>query len=136
MSLLPSINVSPTVEAFRKEVRDWLAKNWTADKRAAHRARPFKDRGYDAEFSRLLSRDGWIGLGWPKEFGGQERSPSEQIAFIEEISRAEAPVQAHSTGESIVAQALMLHGSPEQKAEWLTAIRRGERQFALGYSEP
>lgn len=136
MSTLPSLNVDPKVEAFRKEVRAWLAKNWPEKKRAEHRARPFKDRGHDPEFSRAMGRDGWIGVGWPKEFGGQGRSPSEQVAFIEEMARAEAPLSAHSTGESIVAQALMLHGSPEQKAEWLTAIRKGERNFSLGYSEP
>ncbi len=136
MSALPAHNTAPAVEAFRNAVRAWLAKNWTQEKRAAHRARPFKERGHDKEFSRLMGRDGWIGIGWPKEFGGQGRSPSEQIAFIEEMSRVEAPLGAHSTGESIVAQALMLHGSAEQKAEWLPAIRRGERPFSLGYSEP
>ena len=46
------------------------------------------------------------------------------------------PAQAHSTGESIVAQALFLHGTKAQQDEWLPAIRRGERTFALGYSEP
>jgi alkylation response protein AidB-like acyl-CoA dehydrogenase len=136
MSTLPSLNVDPKVEAFRKEVRAWLAKNWPEAKRKEHRSRPFKDRGYDREFTRLMGRDGWIGVGWPKEYGGQGRSPSEQVAFIEEMARADAPLGAHSTGESIVAQALMLHGSPEQKAEWLTAIRNGERHFSLGYSEP
>jgi alkylation response protein AidB-like acyl-CoA dehydrogenase len=136
MSTLPSLNVDPKVEAFRKEVRAWLAKNWPEKKRVEHRAKPFKDRGHDREFSRALGRDGWIGVGWPKEFGGQGRSPSEQVAFIEEMARADAPLGAHSTGESIVAQALMLHGSQEQKDEWLTAIRRGERNFSLGYSEP
>ncbi len=136
MSTLPSLNVDPKVEAFRKEVRSWLAKNWPEKKRAEHAARLFKDRGYDREFSAAMGRDGWIGVGWPKEFGGQGRSPSEQVAFIEEMARADAPLGAHSTGESIVAQALMLHGSPEQKAEWLTAIRKGERHFSLGYSEP
>jgi hypothetical protein len=57
MSLLPALNVNPAVEAFRKEVRDWLAKNWTAEKRAAHKKRPFKERGHDPEFSRLMGRE-------------------------------------------------------------------------------
>ena len=122
--------------AFRKEVRAWLAQHWTPERKAAHRKKPFKERGWDAEFSRLMGRDGWIGVGWPKKFGGQGRSPTEQIAFITEMANAEAPIQAHNTGESIVAQALFLHGSKEQQDEWLPAIRRGERTFALGYSEP
>jgi alkylation response protein AidB-like acyl-CoA dehydrogenase len=83
-----------------------------------------------------MGRDGWIGVGWPKEFGGQGRSTTEQIAFVTEIANAEAPVQAHSTAESIVAQALFAHGTKAQQDEWLSAIRCGERSFALGYSEP
>ena len=121
---------------FRKEVRAWLAKHWTPEKRAEHRRKPFKHRGWDVEFSKLMGRDGWIGIGWPKEFGGLGRSPTEQIAFITELANAEAPVQAHSTGESIVAHALFSYGTREQRDEWLPAIRRGERTFALGYSEP
>jgi alkylation response protein AidB-like acyl-CoA dehydrogenase len=136
MSSLPAHDMGPAANAFRKEVRDWLAKHWTPQKRAEHLRRPFKDRGWDVEFSKLMGRDGWIGVGWPKQFGGQGRSATEQIAFITEMANAGAPCQAHSTGESIVAQALFLHGSKEQQDEWLPAIRHGERSFALGYSEP
>jgi alkylation response protein AidB-like acyl-CoA dehydrogenase len=128
--------MGPAANAFRNEVREWLAEHWTPERRAAHLRKPFKERGWDVAFSRLMGRDGWIGIGWPKEFGGQGRGPTEQIAFITEMANAGAPIQAHSTGESIVAQALMLHGSKAQQDEWLSAIRRGERTFALGYSEP
>jgi alkylation response protein AidB-like acyl-CoA dehydrogenase len=136
MSTLPALDMGPAASAFREEVRRWLARHWTPERRAAERQKPFKDRGWDPEFSRLMGRDGLIGVGWPRAFGGQGRSASEQIAFVTEMANAGAPVQAHSTGESIVAQALFLHGSKEQQDEWLPAIRRGERSFALGYSEP
>jgi alkylation response protein AidB-like acyl-CoA dehydrogenase len=136
MSTLPAHDIGPAANAFRKEVREWLARHWTSERRAAHLRKPFKERGWDVEFSKLMGRDGWIGVGWPTAFGGQGRSASEQIAFITEMANAGAPVQAHSTGESIVAQALFLHGTKEQQDEWLPAIRRGERSFALGYSEP
>jgi alkylation response protein AidB-like acyl-CoA dehydrogenase len=136
MSYLPAHNMGAAANACRNEVRAWLAKHWTPEKRAQHRCKPFKDRGWDVEFSKLMGRDGWIGLAWPKEFGGQGRSATEQIAFITEMANAEAPIQAHNTGESIVAQALFWHGTPEQRHEWVPAIRRGERSFALGYSEP
>ncbi|AMN44666.1 acyl-CoA dehydrogenase family protein [Rhodoplanes sp. Z2-YC6860] len=135
MSKLPPHDMGPAANAFRDKVRAWLAANWTAERKAAHLKKPFKERGWDAEFSRLMGRDGWIGVGWPAKFGGS-RTPTEQIAFITEMANASAPVQAHSTGESIVAQALFLHGSKAQQDEWLPAIRRGERSFALGYSEP
>jgi alkylation response protein AidB-like acyl-CoA dehydrogenase len=136
MTTLPTQDMGPEANAFRREVRDWLARNWTAEQQAEHRRKPFKDRGHDREFSRLMGRDGWIGVGWPKRFGGQGRSASEQVAFITEIANSGAPAHAHNTSEAIVAQALMLHGTPEQQDEWLTKIRRGECYFALGYSEP
>jgi alkylation response protein AidB-like acyl-CoA dehydrogenase len=136
MSTLPAHDMGSAANAFRKEVRDWLARNWTPEKRAAHLRKPFKQRGWDKDFSKLMGRDGWIGVGWPKSFEGQGRSPTEQVIFVTEMANAGAPVQAHSTGESIVAQALFLHGTKEQQDEWLTAIRSGERTFALGYSEP
>ena len=136
MALLPALDTDPKINAFRAEVRAWIAKHWTPERRAEHLKLPFKLRGWDPQFSREMGKDGWIGIGWPREYGGQARSPSEQIAFVEEMANAGCPVQAHNTGESIVAQALIGHGSPEQQAEWLTAIRAGERSFALGYSEP
>jgi alkylation response protein AidB-like acyl-CoA dehydrogenase len=136
MSALPAHDMGPAADAFRKEVRAWLAKHWTPEKQAAHRKKPFKERAWDAEFSKRMGRDGWIGVGWPKQFGGQGRSVTEQLAFVTEMANAGAPVQAHSTGESIVAQALFAYGTKEQQDEWLPAIRRGERPFALGYSEP
>ena len=135
-SALPVQDPGSPANAFRQEVRAWLAGNWTEERRAAHDRRPFDKHGWDPEFSRVMGRDGWIGLGWPKEYGGQARSPSEQIAFIEEMALAQAPHLAHNIGETIVARALFLHGTPEQKEEYLPAILRGERSFALGYSEP
>jgi len=136
MTTLPAHDMGPAANAFRKEVRDWLARNWTAEKQAAHLKKPFNERGYDNEFSKLMGRDGWIGVGWPKQFGGQGRSPAEQITFITEMANAGAPAHAHTTSETIVAQALFQHGTKEQQDEWLPAIKRGERLFALGYSEP
>jgi alkylation response protein AidB-like acyl-CoA dehydrogenase len=127
---------SDHVEAFRQEIRDWLAKHWSPEKRAAYRRKPFKDRGWDPEFSRLMGRDGWIGLGWPKEHGGQGRSPRELVAYVTEMANAGVPSQAHNCAETIVAQALFTHGTDAQREEWLPRIRRGEIGFALGYSEP
>jgi alkylation response protein AidB-like acyl-CoA dehydrogenase len=136
MATLPAHDMGSAANAFRQEVRAWIARHWTAEQHAAHLRKPFKNRGWDTDFSRLLGRDGWIGIGWPKEFGGQARSPSEQIAFITEMANAGAPCQAHNCGETIVAHALFSHGSKQQQDEWLPAIRRGERTFGLGYSEP
>ncbi len=135
MATLPAFDLDPAVSAFRREVRAWLALHWHGEREAMHQRRPFKDRGHDPEFSRLVGRQGWIGLGWPKEFGGQARSPAEQLAFVEEMEYAHAP-RGHLVGETIVGPALMRHGTPEQQAEYLPAILRGEMSIALGYSEP
>ena len=97
MATLPAHDMGQAADAFRKEVRDWLAKNWTPERRNAHRSKPFKERGWDVEFSKLMGRDGLIGAGWPKEFGGQGRSATEQIALITEMAHADAPTHAHST---------------------------------------
>mgnify|MGYP003946089921 CR=1 FL=1 len=135
MTTLPAFDLDPAVSAFRREVREWLAVHWHGEREAMHNRRPFKDRGYDPEFSRLVGQKGWIGLGWPKEFGGQARSPAEQLAFVEEMEYAHAP-RSYLVGETIVGPALMRHGRAEQKAQYLPAILRGEMTFALGYSEP
>ena len=135
MTTLPAFDLDPAVGAFRREIRDWLAINWHGEREAMHKKRPFKDRGWDPEFSRLVGRQGWIGLGWPKEFGGQARSPAEQLAFVEEMEYAHAP-RSHLVGETIVGPALIRHGTKEQQAKYLPAILRGEMTFGLGYSEP
>jgi alkylation response protein AidB-like acyl-CoA dehydrogenase len=136
MATLPAHDLDPGVRAFRQEVRDWLDAHWHGERQAAHDRLPFKDRGWDPSFSRLVGQRGWIGIGWPKEFGGQARSPAEQLAYIEEMEYAEAPIKAHNVAENIVGPSLIRHGTPEQRAEWLPPTLRGELTFGLGYSEP
>ena len=71
-------------------------------------------------------------MGWPETFGGQARSPLEQIAFIETMERGEAP----RIGAAIQANALMMFGSPAQQEKYLPEILRGEAMHGMGYSEP
>ena len=136
ISNLPSHDADQTVVRYRRSVRAWLAEHWTDADREANRRLPFKNRRRDPEFSRKMGAAGWIGLDWPKEFGGQERSAGEQLAFIEEMEFAEAPTDAHIAGDTIVSSAIMRYGSEEQKQDFLSAFLRGERSFALHYSEP
>jgi alkylation response protein AidB-like acyl-CoA dehydrogenase len=135
MATLPAFDLDPAAAAFRQEVHQWLAANWHGEREAAHNRRPFKERGWDPEFSRLMGRKGWIGLGWPKAVGGAEKSAAEQLAFVEEMEYAEAP-RSHIVAETIVGPALIRYGTAEQHAQYLPAILRGEMTFALGYSEP
>ena len=136
MPSLPSHDTDEKVVKFRSSIREWLASNWTDADRRANRARPYNERRWNTEFSRKLGAAGWIGIDWPKEYGGQARSPGEQLAFIEELEFAEAPTHAHITGGMIAGPAIIRFGTEEQKKYFLPAILRGELTLALHYSEP
>jgi alkylation response protein AidB-like acyl-CoA dehydrogenase len=129
---LPQYDLGTAGNALREQVRRWLAQSWAGDRKAAFDARPFAKREFDAEFARDVGGTGWIGLGWPQRFGGQARTPLEQIAFIETMERSEAP----RIGASIQSNALMMFGTPEQQRKYLPEILRGEAMHGMGYSEP
>jgi len=81
-----------------------------------------------------MASDGWAGIGWPKEYGGQGRTPIEQFVFFDESMRAGAPVPMLTINS--VAPTIMQYGSEEQKAFYLPKILAGEIHFAIGYTEP
>ena len=81
-----------------------------------------------------MGADGWLGIGWPKEYGGQGRPATDQFIFFDEVQRAGAPfpfVTLNTVGPTI-----MRFGSDEQKAFFLPGILAGEINFAIGYTEP
>jgi alkylation response protein AidB-like acyl-CoA dehydrogenase len=129
---LPEYDLGPAGNALRLQVRQWLQENWAGDRKSAFDRRPFSKREFDADFALDIGRTGWLGLGWPDTFGGQARSPLEQIAFMETMERAEAP----RIGAAIQANALMMFGTPEQQRKYLPEILRGEAMHGMGYSEP
>ena len=81
-----------------------------------------------------LGRDGWLGIGWPKEFGGQGRGPVEQLIFFEEANRAEVPLPLVTL--NTVGPTLAQFGTAEQKEKFLPGILAGDIHFAIGYTEP
>ena len=83
---------------------------------------------------RRIGKDGWLGVGWPKEWGGQGFTGIEQLIFLDEARRAGAPLPFVTL--NTVGPALMRHGSEEQKKKFLPLILGGEVHFAIGYSEP
>lgn len=129
---LPEYDLGETGNAFRQEVRDWIKVNWTDVHKASYEQLPFEQRKVVPLFTRALGDQGWLALGWPERFGGQARTPLEQLAFIEEIQQAGVP----KPGGEIQAYALMQFGTSEQQAFFLPKIRTGEIRFCLGYSEP
>ncbi|NLU83482.1 acyl-CoA dehydrogenase family protein [Rhodococcus sp. HNM0569] len=88
-------------------------------------------------FDRILRRmgaDGWLGLGWPEEYGGRGEDPEALYVFYDEVIRAGAPLSLVTL--NTVAPALMKHGTQEQKDYFLPKILTGELIFAIGYTEP
>jgi len=83
---------------------------------------------------RQMGADGWLGIGWPKEYGGQGRSAIEQFVFFDESMRAGAPVPMLTI--NTVGPTIMNFGTDEQKAHFLPKILKGEIHFCIGYTEP
>ncbi|RQH05037.1 acyl-CoA dehydrogenase [Paraburkholderia dinghuensis] len=129
--VLPEYDLGSTGNAFRAEVRAWLNEHWVKP-RAASGAADVVIGAFDPEYARGLGEKGWNALSWPVEFGGQARTPLEQLAFVEETQLAGAP----SSRGAIQAHALMQFGSEAQRSEFLPRIASGEVTFCLGYSEP
>ena len=86
------------------------------------------------EIFRQLGRDGMLGLGWPKAYGGQGRSAIDQFIFFDEAQRSGCPMPFVTL--NTVGPTLMAHGSEEHKAAYLPGILTGDIEFAIGYSEP
>src|ERR1051326_7882626 len=83
---------------------------------------------------RQMGADGWLGIGWPKEYGGQGRPPIEHFLFCDEVQRAFFPLPLLTL--NTVGPALIAHGTADQKAELLPKILQGELHFSIGYTEP
>jgi len=130
---LPEYDLGAAGNAFRLEVRDWLKEHWLKERRPNDLKKPFHRRGLDKSFYVDLSEKGWNAVSWPKEYGGQARTPLEQLAMIEEFMAVQAP---NASRGNIQAFALMGFGTPDQKAEFLPKLYKGETWFCLGYSEP
>lgn len=92
--------------------------------------------GFDPAFSQRLAAKGWIGLTWPKPYGGSERSYLDRLILTEELLLAGAPVAAHWFGDRQIGPALLAHGTQEQRDFFLPKITQGEISFCVGMSEP
>lgn len=120
-------------DELRAEVRAFLDRE-IADRSPASRAETWT--GADPEFSRKLGAQGWLGMTWPKQYGGHERSGLERLVVIEELLAAGAPVAAHWIADRQSGPALLRFGTEEQRKTILPAIARGECYFCIGMSEP
>ncbi len=129
------LDFTPEHRALRKEIRNYYRELFTPELRRAF-DEEFEDMG-GLVFRELVGRmgaDGWLGIGWPKEHGGQGRTAVEQLIFWDETYRARAPLPVISV--NTIGPTLMLFGTDEQKAEFLPKILRGQLFVAIGYTEP
>ena len=120
-------------EQLRDELRAYFADMMTPEVEAAMSNGEAGGSPY-RELTLKLGRDGWLGIGWPKEYGGQGRSAIEQFIFFDEAQRAGAPVPFLTI--NTVGPTIMQYGTEEQRAAFLPNILRGEVHFSIGYSEP
>ncbi|OPC82388.1 acyl-CoA dehydrogenase [Embleya scabrispora] len=127
-------------EEFRAEVRAWLRENLSGEFAAAVGTGGPGSEHEHFEIRRAwelrLGEGGWIGLAWPREYGGREASLMQQVIFGEEYARAQAPGRVNHMGENLLGPTVLAFGTDEQKARFLPAIARGEELWCQGYSEP
>jgi alkylation response protein AidB-like acyl-CoA dehydrogenase len=127
------ISTNQDLPALRAELREFLAtrlKDYPATLRASSWL------AVDPDFSRDLGSRGWIGMTWPKQYGGHERSTMERYTVLEELLAAGAPVGAHWTADRQSGPLLLRFGTEEQRQRLLPAMARGEKYFCIGMSEP
>lgn len=118
--------------ALREQVRALVAEHGESD--PVRRANSWTKA--DPAFSRRLGEAGMLGMTWPKEYGGHERSQLERYVVIEELLAAGAPVGAHWIADRQSGPLLLRLGSEELKRRWVPAIARGEAFACIGLSEP
>jgi len=130
------ISYTPEQEALRAELREYFARLITPERREALAVQSgeYGEGDVYRAVVREMGRDGWLALGWPEEFGGQNRSSIDQLIFTDEAAIAGAPVPFLTINS--VAPTIMHFGTEEQKAFFLPKIAAGEIHFAIGYSEP
>ncbi|WP_370180708.1 acyl-CoA dehydrogenase family protein [Rhodococcus wratislaviensis] len=127
------VRESPGQRELRRELRAYFAALLPEETR-----RIAGEQGVGGEhfrdIVRLLGKDGWLGVGWPVEYGGQGRSIEDQFVFFDEVQRAGLPFPFVTV--NTVGPTLMKYGTEEQKARFLPGILAGDIVFAIGYTEP
>ena len=128
-----AIRLPPKCRELRQQVRQFLAEEIARGTFDPHAS---GDDAYSEDFSRKVGARGWIGMTWPKQYGGGERSFLERYVVTEEMRAANAPVRLHFVADRQSGPMILRYGSERIKIEVLPRICRGEVCFAIGMSEP
>jgi alkylation response protein AidB-like acyl-CoA dehydrogenase len=132
------LNLTPQELRFRDEVRAWFAENVPRDwvKRRDEEESMQGRFEYLRAWQRKLYDAGWAGISWPKDFGGRGAPVMEQVIFIEEMARAEAPPMANVIALGLIGPTIIAFGAPEQKKRYLAKMLSAEEIWCQGFSEP
>jgi alkylation response protein AidB-like acyl-CoA dehydrogenase len=134
-------HLSAAEEEFRRELRRWLAEHLPADlclddasdDRVAHDRETFERR---RAWQKTLHAAGYVGIAWPKEYGGRGATLMEQVIFEDEYFRSRAPVLPGYSGVSLAGPTIIHWGTEEQKRRYLPRILSADDIWCQGYSEP
>ncbi len=129
---------TPEEAAFREGLRQWLAENipegWG---RPGHREPQGDERiAFYKDWSRKLYEAGFVGLTWPKQYGGREAPITHQVIALEEFARSGAPEHMNVIGIGMAGPTIMAHGTEEQKDRYVKRILTSEDIWCQGFSEP
>ncbi|HEY9417314.1 MAG TPA: acyl-CoA dehydrogenase family protein [Pseudonocardia sp.] len=131
---LPDVTLPPEAEELRTEVREFIA-----EERAKGVIQPQSDpwlAGLDPDFSARLGSRGWLGMTWPRRYGGHELPSLHRFVVIEELLAAAAPVGLHWVTDRQSGPALLRYGTEEQRQRMLPGMAAGKTFFCIGMSEP
>jgi alkylation response protein AidB-like acyl-CoA dehydrogenase len=123
-------------EAFRAELRAWLTEHNT-DAFHEQRTMTFQEKvAVRRAWQKTLFESGWIGIGWPKEYGGRGATLLQESIYNEEMARAQSPAPVNVIGLNMVGPTLLAVGTPEQKSRYLSKILSADEIWCQGFSEP
>jgi alkylation response protein AidB-like acyl-CoA dehydrogenase len=125
---------TPEQQQFRQEVRAFCRAALEDERMRALLAVGHDD--HDPVLYHKIAEQGWIGMQWPREFGGQERSRVDMCIFYEEMNYARARIGRYTGSVVFVGESIVTYGTAQQKAEFLPRIARGELTFCWGLTEP
>ena len=133
-------NYSAEDESFRREMRAWLEANVTEEMRRPQLGFMYEEGEEDwrrrLAWHRRMHTAGWVGIGWPTEYGGHAASLTQRLIYEEEIARANPPQLVNGVGIGLVGPTMLVWGSEEQKQRYLPKILAAEEIWCQGYSEP
>jgi alkylation response protein AidB-like acyl-CoA dehydrogenase len=133
-------NYSEEAEAFRHEFRKWLETNLPprspSERRPEFMLGDSSDWNFHLQWHKKMHAAGWVGISWPREYGGRGATIEQQVVYAEELARSDAPSLVNGIGIGLVGPTLIHWGTEEQKRRYIPRILSAEEIWCQGYSEP